>query len=181
MNVFKSKITDIAIAIAEFLIEIRARKLNVLERMAFYMCVYAHTDLLMMLACIGIIGQWSAPHIISEHSLSENYVHPRTRKPRQYHMISAQIGVYDITLRLAWLSRHTELDMQSLRKWIQIAYPNSSLETSRVVMKVLPIEAGKKLLSRTVVYDLKDETWCIEGEMDPEPVMFDAFPLFTKQ
>lgn len=71
--------------------------------------------------------------------------------------------------------------MQSFREWVRLAYPNSSLETSQVRIKVLPVEGTEKLLSRTVVYDLKDGTWCIEGEMDPEPVMFDAFPLFTKQ
>ena len=172
---FKSKIINAL----RFIIALRSLKLNALERLAFKFSLIASNSVLMGLLILGSITKMIQPWVIHEHNMSENYENPKTNRPVEYRIARAVLSTKDsddvnITMPFIWLCRYTSLTYSLMKDWVKIVHPK--LMNGTITIKY--VDASHVT---TVNVSLADDTWVIEGVTEPEPVMFNNFPILTKQ
>lgn len=180
------------LAFLRYVLSWRAWKLNILEQIAFYCAVYFHKDVLISLIIIGSLFRREWPQTIKEHEMTTS------DKDARYYILHAQIGVHDVhehhelhghhamhkfhdvQVPLIWLSRYTDLDVTTFRRWVEAVYPHASREQyNTVTIRAADLRKGG---TRHVLFvNLEKNTWQLHGETEETTIMFDAFPFFTKQ
>lgn len=168
------------LAFLRYILSWRSWKLNLLEQIAFYCAVYLHRDILVFLINLGSLvkGVWS--QTIKEHDMTTS------NKNDYYYIYSAQLGghdvhdrheLHDVLTPLLWLSKYTDLDAAVFKKWVDAVYPQKNYNKLHICV------SGMRTVnvSNDIIVDLEKNTWLIHGETEQTDIMFDAFPLFTKQ
>lgn len=171
--------------IIRFFIWLRAIKLNLLEKIAIWMSVNYHKDLLVLMIWAGSITKRMYPWIIFEHNLSKNY----PSGPIWMQSIMFENDSDDVMPYIIWLERYTRCSIESLRDWARAAYPGKS----KLVLNYLILEK-EGAMTTTSTIDLEANRWSMfstsrnrtEGVVSKElfseqEIPFGAFPILTDQ
>lgn len=163
------------LAFLRYILSWRAWKLNILEQIAFYCAVYLHKDILTALINLGSLFKGVWPQTIKEHDTTTS------DKNAYYYIYSARLEFRDvrddILIPFLWLSKYTDLDATAFKKWVDTTYPQKHY--NKVHICAADIRTINAL--STLIVDLEKNTWLIHEETEESDIMFDAFPLFTKQ
>lgn len=168
------------LAFLRYVLSWRSWKLNILEQIAFYCAVYLHNDILFVLINLGSLfkGVWA--QAIKEHELTTSDTNA------YYYIYSARLEDHevrdihelrDILTPLLWLSKYTDLDLTTFKKWVDTTYPQKHYNKLHIcAADIRAINAHSD-----IIVDLEKNAWLIRNETEETNIMFDAFPLFTKQ